>query len=278
MIKDELNYIEVKNSVAHAKIALQGAHIFEFQAQNKKPLLYLSETATFKQGKPIRGGIPICWPWFGPNSSNQDLPNHGFARTSLWTHEKTEILDEETTLVQLTLKSSPETKKLWPYDFKLSLEITISKELTLKLKTENLDTKSFTVSSALHTYFEIDNIKEVKIIGLENRLYYNKVDDSYGNVQEGNLSFKEEVDRVYQGVDNLVTIKDKEQDIIVNTEGSHTIVVWNPGEPLAAKMPDLHPYTNMVCVESANTLGDTLTIDPEQEHTITLRVSQEEIS
>ena len=105
MIKDELNYIEVKNSVAHAKIALQGAHIFEFQTQDKKPLVYLSETATFKKEKPIRGGIPICWPWFGPHPTDSNLPNHGFARIFLWTHEKTEVLDEETTLVLLTLES-----------------------------------------------------------------------------------------------------------------------------------------------------------------------------
>jgi len=275
MKKDELKYIEIKNTAAEAKICLQGAHIFYFEAKGKKPLLYLSETALFKKGVPIRGGIPICWPWFGPHPSNTDLPNHGFARTSLWTHEKTQELSKEETLVTLSLKSSPQSKALWPYDFKLSLEISIGKELSLKLITHNLDTQAFSITSALHSYFKVNTILKLEIEGLEKKLFYNKVDDSYKNLQKEKIIFNEEIDRIYQEVEVPVVLKEEDQKISIKTKGSQSIVLWNPAQKLADKMPDLSRFETMVCVESANVLDDEIRLEPKQSHILHLNITQE---
>ncbi len=277
MKKDELDYIEVKNSAASAKITLQGAHIFEYKKAGEK-LLYLSQTALFKKGKAIRGGIPICWPWFGAHPSNTSLPNHGFARTSLWVLEEIQEINPFTTEVLLSLKSSKHSRELWPYDFKLSLKISVGNELKLTLTTYNLDRQNFTVSSALHTYFEISDIEDICLSGLEGKTYYNKVDNSYENIQEGEIKLTQELDRIYQEVTESVQVKDKKREITIKTEGSQSIVVWNPGKVLAERMPDLSHFTKMLCVESANALKDTVEIKAGKKHTLTLTISQTSLS
>lgn len=273
--KDELDYITIENNTARAKIALQGAHIFDFQAKGKKRLLYLSDTALFKKGKAIRGGIPICWPWFGANQEDNTLPNHGFSRTSLWKHESTENLSEIETKVRLTLESTPEIHVLWPFDFVLTLDVYIGAELKLVLTSKNLDRKPFSLSFALHTYFEIDDIYKITIDGLEGKEFYNKYNNTYKNIQNDNLDFTQEVDRVYQGVDNDVMIRDKEQNFVIETEGSDSIVVWNPGKELCSKMSDLSDYRTFVCVESANVLEDVVTLAPNESYALTLTISQQ---
>ena len=109
-------YIEVTNSVSSAKIALQGAHVFEYKKEGKSELLWLSSLALFEENKPIRGGIPICWPWFGPHSDSA-LPQHGFARISRFTFVSCDEKDEATSIVTLKLTDSPKTRILWDFSF-----------------------------------------------------------------------------------------------------------------------------------------------------------------
>ncbi|MDF1880531.1 D-hexose-6-phosphate mutarotase [Sulfurimonas sp. MAG313] len=268
---DELQYLHIQTNQSSIKIALQGAHIFDFKVQGKKSLLYLSKTARFEKGFPIRGGVPICWPWFGPHSHDTCLPNHGFARISLWEHVKTEVLSEDKTKITLRLNSSNKTLSLWPFEFSLSYEIYISDILELHLISKNTGDKDFVFSQALHTYLNIDDISTTKLKGLENTNFYNKVDDTYNNIQEGPVSFKEEVDRVYEGVHNTLKI----QNIKVETLGSNTVVIWNPGKELTQKMPDLSSYTDMLCIESASTLKDEITLKSGQTHRLTSIITQE---
>ncbi|HHB94999.1 MAG TPA: D-hexose-6-phosphate mutarotase, partial [Campylobacterales bacterium] len=112
-------YIEIENSHAEAKIALQGAHLFHYQAKGKKPLLWLSELAHFEEGKAIRGGVPICFPWFGPNQYNADLPQHGFARNQLWKLMSAQELADGSTHLQLILTPNKETRAVWDSSFVL---------------------------------------------------------------------------------------------------------------------------------------------------------------
>lgn len=274
MLKNELEYIAVSNTIAKAKIALQGGHIFDFQLKGKRALLWLSKDSYFEKGKAIRGGIPICWPWFGAHKSDATLPNHGFARTSLWKHIKTDEINDQQTKVTLQLKSSNETLKIWPYLFELNLEISIGEKLSVSLTTKNLDIKPFAISQALHSYLLIDDINEVYIDGLDQKRYYNKVDDSFNNLQDGKLFFVSETDRIYQGISSAVKLHDKKDLISLSTKGSQTVVIWNPGEALAAKMPDLSDHKTMLCIESANTLDDELLIQPNDTHKLTTVISQ----
>jgi len=270
--KDELEYISVENSVASAKIALQGAHIFDFTLKGKGSVLFLSDISTFKEGKAIRGGVPICWPWFGPNGEDTSLPRHGFARTSVWKHESTKELDGNLTKVTLCLKSTEQTLALWPYMFKLTLDIYVGKVLKLELTSQNFGTKTFTFSSALHTYLAIDNIYETSVEGLEDKRYFDKTQNAF-KVEEDNIDFTKEVDRVYQNVDNDVIVKNINTKHAVHTEGTETIVVWNPAEKLASNMADLSNHTQMLCVESANVLEDVVTLEAGESHTLTQTIT-----
>ena len=272
-IKGSLKYLHISNEVAEAKITFQGAHLFHFQPKGQVPLLWMSESASFEKGKAIRGGIPVCWPWFGPHPTDNTLPNHGFARTSLWTHIKTEEINERETKVTMRLNSSEESLQLWPFHFELILEIYIAKELKVSLITKNTDTKAFSITDALHTYLAIDDINTVYIDGLDQKKYYDKTDESFYNIQEGRLSFTKETDRIYQGVTSVLSVHEQNRCIQVKTEGSQTVVIWNPGEALAKKMPDLSDHKRMLCVESANALEDAPLIKPNESHRLTTIIS-----
>ena len=268
--KDELDYIEVSNDVSKIKIALQGAHIFVFRVKGKTPLLFLSDTSHFTVGKAIRGGVPICWPWFGVHTSDTSLPNHGFARTSIWTHVSTEEINENRTKIILALESSEETLKLWPYLFELQLEIIISDKLELSLTTTNKGLEPFTITQALHTYLLINNISTACVNGLAQTKYYDKLTDTYNNPQKGKLCFHSEVDRVYENVTKPLNV----EDIEVQTIGSNTVVVWNPGEGFKNNFSDLSEYETMICIESANTLNDEVTVESEASYTLKTILTQ----
>ena len=260
--KNELEYIEVSNTLSSIKIALQGAHIFDFRVKGKAPLLFLSDTSHFKVGKAIRGGVPICLPWFSAHPSDASLPNHGFARTSIWTHVKTEEIDKNKTKIILELKSSEETLKLWPYLFELQLEILMSDKLEIALMTKNSGLKPFVITQALHSYLLIKNISSACIDGLDRTKYYDKLTDTYNNPQKGKLCFSAEVDRVYENVCKPLHIEDTE----VQTIGSNTVVVWNPGEGFKKNFSDLSDYRTMLCIESANTLNDEVIVEAEDSY------------
>ena len=262
-----LDYIEIKNNSASAKIALQGAHIFYYARNGEEPILWLSEISDFEKGKAIRGGIPICWPSFGMN--NPDLPQHGFARTSLFKHTSTKELDEGTTEVTLQLTHSKETLKLWAYKFELELKIIVSDKLSMELKTINLDDKTFKITQALHTYFNISHISNVKVRGLDKKPYFDAL-SAKQNIQNGDIFFEEEVDRVYQEVDNEILLVDKDRTISIKNEGSSSVVVWNPWIDKCKRMSAMkdNDYKSMLCVESANAFEDFRLIEANCSHTL----------
>ncbi len=259
-MKEELEIIEVSNAQSSIKIALQGAHVFHFQVKGQSPLLFVSETSHFEKGKAIRGGIPLCWPWFGAHPTDSTLPNHGFARTSIWTHVLTKEIDDDTTKIILELKESTETLKLWPYAFVLTLEIVLSDHLELSLISQNTGTETFLLTQALHSYLQIKDISSACITGAEQAKYYDKLNDSYDNIQEGEICFPHEVDRVYYGLTNPLKV----EHIKIETLGSHTVVVWNPGPDFQQSFSDLHDYRHMLCIESANALKDNVRLNPKQ--------------
>jgi len=267
-----IEYIEIKNNIASAKIALQGAHIFHYARNSEKPLLWLSEVSDFEERKAIRGGVPICWPSFGMN--NPDLPQHGFARTSLFKHISTTEIDADTTQVILKLTHSKETLKLWAYKFELEMKITISHKLIMELTTTNLDTKSFKITQALHTYFSVSHISDAVVKGLDKKPYFDAL-TSKVSLQNGDIRFEEEVDRVYQEVDADIVLVDKERKINIENEGSASAIVWNPWIEKCARMSAMkeNAYESFVCIESANAMEDFRLIKPKCSHTLKLTIS-----
>ena len=269
-----LEYIEISNSSADARIAMQGAHLFHYRRGNEPPLLWPSPDSLFEPGKAIRGGIPVCWPWFGPHPSDNALPQHGFARTSTWKLHETHEIGEGTSTITMRLHDSPETRKLWPFRFRLTLHVTVSRSLTVNLVTSNLDEEPFEISSALHSYLSVSDIRRTTIEGLDGRRYFDKVTGSPG-FQKGRLHIDRETDRIYQEVQYPLTVRNEEQTVNIHARGSASAVVWNPWHDKCSVMTDMPDdgWKTMLCIEAANVMDDARVIEPGGEHTLTAAIS-----
>jgi D-hexose-6-phosphate mutarotase len=269
----ELIILEGKNKFANFALSLHGAHVTSYQPTgSRENILWLSKESNFKKDKPIRGGIPICWPWFGPHPEDSTKPSHGFARLADWTLTETALLENGTVTVTLELTSDCETRKLWPYEFKLQNKITIGDTLKLELITKNRDSKPFTITSALHSYFNICDIRNISIHGLDNTQYIDSMDNDKIKTQEGAVTFNSEVDRVYIDTTERSIISDQgySREISIAKQGSRSTVVWNPWIEKSRRMSDFgnDEYQTMVCVETTNALSDNITINPDKEHSL----------
>jgi glucose-6-phosphate 1-epimerase len=273
VLENGFAYILVKNRFAEAKIALQGAHIFHYKRVNEEPLLWLSEITDFEYGKAIRGGIPICSPWFGFNE-NKNLPQHGFARISLWEFVSGNESDDKSSSLIFRLRYSDETLKLWRYKFELELHIIISDKLTIELKTTNIDCESFKLTQALHTYFQLSHISNVSVKGLYQKPYFDALSGEKF-IQNGDIYFDQEVDRVYQEVKERVILKDIQREIEIKNSGSSSVVVWNPWIEKTKRMSAMREdaYEYMLCVESANAFEDARVLRPKESHILKVIIS-----
>lgn len=267
-------YVEISNAAAHARIALQGGHLFHYKRTAEDPLLWLSNTSFFKPGKAIRGGVPICWPWFGKYPDSRDLPQHGFARTSVWKLHSSKESNASETEVLLKLQHSEESLKLWPHRFELLLHITIGEILSIALTTRNCDDKPFTVSSALHSYFAVSDIGAVSVDKLQNTSCFDSLSGDKGT-QQGIITFGEEFDRIYQDVQYPLTLKGQKRDIQIDAQGSSSAIVWNPWVDKCGAMVDMEDdgYKTMLCIETANAGRDSRLLAPGDEHTLRTDIS-----
>lgn len=264
-------YIEIINDSAQAKIALQGAHLFHYQKTNEKPTLWLSDTTCMENGKNIRGGVPICWPSFGHN--NPDLPAHGFARNQIWNVLKIIEDDTDTTIVVLDLKDSLQTKKMWAYQFHVTVHIRIAKELSIELVTLNKDVKDFKLTQAFHSYFAVSDVKNISIKGLENKPYLDTVTNTE-HIQNGTLKIDKEVDFVYQEVDKGISLEDATRTIDITAEGSSSSVIWNPWVDKSKRMSGMRDdsYDEFICIETANAFADYKILHSGQSHRLKVTI------
>ena len=269
-------YIEVQNKQAEAKIALQGAHLFHYKEKDTAPLLWLSEAAYFEEGKAIRGGIPVCFPWFGKNKNDPSLPQHGFARTEVWSVVIEEEVDDSTTHIQLQLKPNRDTLEQWTYLFNVTIDIIIGHELNMVFSVTNTDTKPFEISTALHTYLKVSDIDTISIQGLDNRAYYDALDKKT-SIQEGDVLIRKEVDRVYMNPSKTITLLDGDVKISLQQEGSNSLVVWNPWIEKSKQMSDMseNGYRTMVCLETSNAREDARVVKPNESHVLSATFKKE---
>ncbi len=276
-----LDYIEIDNRHATAKIALQGAHVMHWQPKSTaEPVLWLSSNARYIKARSIRGGVPICWPWFGAHPTDSSYCPHGFARVIPWQVIKSCKLPNDTTRLLLEMKQTEVAKKQLSYPFQLTLEITIGNYLRLELTTKNLANEPFMIGEAFHTYFNVSDVKNTHITGLENLVYSDKVEGYVRNVQHGPLKFEGEFDRVYINSDEDCIIRDSgfNRAIRVAKSGSNTTVIWSPGAEKVAQMGDMgaaEEWRKMLCVESANAMENSVTIFPGESHTMVTEYSLE---
>ncbi len=270
----------VRNGASECVVSLYGGHVMSYKPEGKDDLLWMSKFSYFEEGKPIRGGIPVCWPCFGAHPSDKEMPSHGFARISQW---NVKSVSEEESFTELVLSLSDKDisgKKFMTQPFDLELSVKCGKKLEVELSTLNSGKTDFNLTEALHSYFSVSEIRKVSISGLEQVGYFETVDGIRENrIQSGANLFNSEVDRVYSGTVSDCVISDPgfERKIRISKEGSRTTVVWNPWIAKSAKMADFgdNEYPEMVCVETANAATDRITVSPGKTHRMKTILSSE---
>ncbi|MGY5957407.1 putative glucose-6-phosphate 1-epimerase [Kosakonia sp. BK9b] len=247
---DELELIVVDHPQVKASFALQGAHLLSWKPQSEEEVLWLSGNTPFKDGVALRGGVPVCWPWFGP-AKQQGLPAHGFARNLPWVL-KAHNEDATGAVLTFELQSSDASRKFWPHDFTLYARYKIGATCEMELEAHG----EFETTSALHTYFNVGDIVAVKVSGLGDR-FIDKVNDAKEDVlADGVQTFPDRTDRVYLNAEACSLIHDSALNRTIEVIHSHNanVVAWNPGPALSVSMADMPDdgYKTFVCVESVN--------------------------
>lgn len=286
-IKDQLQFnqddggfimIAIDNQYAKARISTYAGQVLSYQPHGEpEDLLFLSDKAIYQQGKAIRGGVPICWPWFGDDLSGFGWPSHGFARNQQWQVLGSKANSEGSTTVILGLEHSQDSIAVWPYEFKLEFEITVGQQLELKLTTKNTGNEAFSFSQALHTYFKISDIKNVAVQGLDGIGYLDKVAGFSSHHQTGDVLISQEIDRIYQHAPSKVSLIDGgfidsgfNRNITISAEGNNATVIWNPWTTAISQIADLDPqnYQDFVCVETVTSANNDVILAAGDEHTI----------
>ena len=274
-----LPMINVSNDHADAVISVYAGQVLSFTPKGAADVLFVSDKAYYAEGKAIKGGGPICWPWFGADPEGKGRPAHGFMRNRMWSEWETRDNADGSTTVILGVESSPETLAIWPNAFRLAMEITVGKTLQLALVTRNTGDAAFTITQALHTYFAVGDIAQTTVTGLEGTQYLDKAADGNGvtKQQDGAISIASEVDRIYLGVPAEQAIVDGalNRTIRITSSGNKTAVVWNPWAKIAAGMADLQDddYTRFVCVETTNAADDVVSVAAGSEFRLTAEYS-----
>ncbi|MFO7593157.1 MAG: D-hexose-6-phosphate mutarotase [Pseudomonadota bacterium] len=267
----------VENRAAKAAITLQGAQLIDYRL-NDEPVIWLSEEASLKPGKSIRGGAPVCWPWFGAHADDSALPAHGYARTVPWRLLRVDAGNPACTELEFALIDSAKTRSMFPQPLKLRLTLRIGASLELALQTTNSGSKPVRLTEALHTYFAVGDVGKVSLHGLEGCNYLDKVTGFDRKQQHGAVRIDGEVDRIYLDTDGRCEIRDPVlgRRLVLRAKNSRSTVVWNPGSDKARQMGDLGPegYRRMLCVETANAAENALELQPGQVHTLEVGIAQ----
>jgi glucose-6-phosphate 1-epimerase len=269
-----LERLVLSASHGEAAVYLQGAHLGHFQPEGQKPVLWTSSESRFEAGRPIRGGVPICFPWFGPKAGSPDAPLHGFARILPWTIRSVSPETDGGLRAVLELPASASARGGFPHELSISLAVTVGRSLRMELTVGNADAAARTFEAALHTYLAVSDVRQVRLHGLEGAAFVDKTAAMTRKPGEtGPIAIAAETDRVYMGTTAAVTIADPgwARKVVVRKTGSATTVVWNPWVAKAKAMPDFgdDEWSRMVCVETANAMDDAVTLAPGETHAMT---------
>lgn len=275
-----LTKMVVKTPAAEGEIYLHGAHVAGYRPAGGRGAIWMSKQSWFEPSKPIRGGVPICWPWFGAHPSRSDLPGHGFARLREWTVKSVQRQGDAVS-VELSLSADEKTKAIWPGEFELNFTVTIGPSLIMQLKTTNTGREAFSYAEALHTYLAVSDVRNVQVRGLEGAEYIDTVGGQSRLTRQADapLTFSAETDSTYAGNESTCTLEDPAwgRRIAIAKSGSRTTQVWNPWIAKAARMPDFgdNEWPEMLCIETCNAKEDSLTLRPGESHTMEAHISAE---
>lgn len=250
----------VETAVCRAVIALQGAQLLEFTPKKGAPLLWLSPNCDFTPGTALRGGVPVCLPWFGVNRQDPSKQKHGFARNNPWS--LTQVTHHTNDHCELTFQFISAASDLFAYAFTAQLHMTLGERVELALSVTNNDTENFECSWALHSYHPVASLSDVRVLGLAGRDYLDNLSGHERKQLHGDLVFNGEVDRVFPEIENALTIQGS-PCITINHHNCPSVITWNPGATNAANIADIGAgqEQHYICVERGAVLGEAWMIN-----------------
>ena len=286
----ELNCWRISSDRAELLIAQQGAQVLSYQQVGEPPLLWLSDQAIFRQGKSVRAGVPVCWPWFGNLQRNPEAvqamyqgtpaPAHGLARTRDW---KLLGIKEvgETLRIEFELPEARGDLPGWPHDVELKLVVEMGADLTLSLTSRNMGNTPVTISQALHSYFAVSDVRQARVEGVDGLGYIETLAGWEQRQQQGALMFAGETDRIYLNTPQTLSIVDPHWNrrITLTSSGSRSAVIWNPWTERAKELADMADdgWQRMLCIETANVWDDLVELKPGHSSSLAVRIVSEMI-
>lgn len=266
-----LDYVEINTALCQARIFLQGAQIDHFQPTGKPPLLWVSEADDYQPGNGIRGGVPVCWPWFGM-STEAGFPQHGFARTRIWNLSSVAMRNQWVDL-RFDLKISEEDKHYWPHNTEVSVLFSLGDTLSISLVNTNLGKQTVSLTQALHSYFPIEDIHQVTASGFSGAKYIEFAKGPYSQTT-AEVQFDRETDRVYTELGPVQLLHTPQGIIEVSRENSRSAVLWNPWIEKSKRLARFNDndYLTMLCLEAANVLEDKLELAPGETHSLVTHI------
>ena len=271
--------VEVNTEAATARLSLFGAHLLHWQPAGHGPVLWLSDGAVLDGRKAVRGGIPVCWPWFAGHREHAEWPSHGFARTTQW---QLEDVKREGDVIRLTLalpnRSDHDT--YWPHNTRPKLTFRIGATLDIALTVENVDTQPLTIGQALHTYFAVGEIDAVSVAGLEHNSFIDKLAATSESAAATGapIEIGREIDRIYRGVSKPIVLHDPalSRTITITHSGGGNAIVWNPWVDKAARLGDMGAqgsHERMLCIETGSVAPDEFSLAPGARHTLSTQIT-----
>lgn len=278
-----LTCLQLTPPTASLRMLLHGAHVLQYQPAGHQPVLFVSHSTPYEPGKPVRGGVPICLPWFGGEHTDPQAPMHGLVRTRAWEVAAVEPLDAHTAAATFVLTADEQGRRFYPHDYEARFTVRVGPMLHMALRMRNTGSAPLRFSEALHTYLRVGDIHRATLRGLEGTEYLDKTLDFARCTQDQQpVTFTGETDRVYLHTRATCVVDDPAlgRRIVIDKTGSDATVVWNPWQQRAAAMADLDDedhedgWRTMLCVETANAAEHAITLPPGAEHemTATLRV------
>lgn len=274
-----LERVVIDTELARAEVYLHGAHVTQFHPRHtSKPMLWMSGASLFEPNKPIRGGVPICFPWFGPKDDDAQAPAHGVARLLPWNLTSANRSAGGSVVVALELRSADHDRARATGEWVIRHEVTIGRSLQMQLIVQNDGPTPFRFEEALHSYFAVGDVKQIAVRGLDGATFLDRLQPGKKFTQDANpIRFVAETDRSYLGTTAACTIDDPGlgRKITIEKSGSNTTVVWNPWTAKSKAMPDFgdDEWPGMVCIETANANEDAVTLAPGARHVMRAHIS-----
>jgi len=264
-----LSKVRITCPEAVGEMYLHGAHVTSWKPVGGEEVLFLSSQSRWAQGHAIRGGVPVCFPWFGGKADDPTAPAHGFVRTRAWQLESIAQVGGAVTVSMFT-ESDEGMKRWWPAEFRLVHRATFGSELSLELVVTNTGGTSLRFEEALHAYHRVGNIEKTRVRGLDTVHYFDKTDSNRKKMQHGEIVIVSETDRVYLDTRDAIELEDPvlRRRTRVTKENSRTTVVWNPWVQKAHSLSDFadDEWMQMICIESSNVSDFAVDLAPGQQH------------